>query len=73
MPNDGDVDNVYLEFNGRKATDDEKKVYTEKSWSAGDGLYYGKVAVEVANLKKALDEARNSSYKPLGKEVFVKE
>lgn len=58
MPNDGDVDNVYLMFNGRKATNDEKKVYTSKPWSAGDGLFYGKVQPEVNNLNIALAEAR---------------
>jgi hypothetical protein len=58
MPNNGDVDNVYLEFNGRAATDEEKNVYTHKDWSAGDGLYYGKVVPEVNGLKKSLADAR---------------
>jgi hypothetical protein len=61
MPNEGDIDNVYLEFNGREATQEEKNVYTQKSWSAGDGLYYGKVVPELRVLKKALDEARSEN------------
>lgn len=69
MPNDGDVDNVYMQANGRKAKDEEKKVYTSKTWSAPDGLYYGKVSVDWKNAQ----EAPHSGFKPLGQEVFVKE
>lgn len=64
MPNEGDVHNVYLEFNNRKATPEEVKVYTSKSWSAGDGLYYGKVVPEVRHLKKALGEAQKTGCSP---------
>ena len=71
MPNEGDVDNVYIEFNGRKATDEEKKVYTSKDWSAGDGLFYGKVLPEVNFLKTKLAESQNQHFMPVG-ELYVK-
>jgi hypothetical protein len=57
MPNSGDVDNVYLVINGRKATDQEKDIYTKRAWSAPDGLYYGKVNIDLKNLQKFLSEA----------------
>lgn len=57
MPNSGDVDNVYLVINGRKATDQEKDIYTKRTWSAPDGLYYGKVNIDLKNLQKFLSEA----------------
>lgn len=72
MPNDGDVDNAYLQINGRKATDDEKKVYTSKPWSAGDGLYYGKVQVDVRNLQEALKNAQNGNFVPVGEQLYKK-
>lgn len=60
MPNSGDVDNIYLEFNGRKATEEEKRVYTNKSWSAGDGLYYGRALVEIRHLKRTITELQKA-------------
>lgn len=51
MPNEGDVHNAYLTANGRKATAEEVKIYTNKSWGAEDGLYYGKVLVDLQNAK----------------------
>lgn len=50
MPNEGDVHNVYLDINGRKATADEVATYTSKSWNAEDGLYYGKIQKDIHNL-----------------------
>lgn len=54
MPNEGDVHNVYLEFNNRKATPQEVKTYTSKSWNAGDGLVYGKMYPEIRILKQQI-------------------
>lgn len=71
MPNAGDVDNVYLLFNGRLATDAEKAVYTGKTWSAGDGLYYGKVIPEVKNLQADLANAVAGDYEP-APQLFIK-
>lgn len=59
-PNGGDVDNVYLEFNGRKATEQEKKVYTSKPWNVTDGLYYGKVVPEVKKLDTTITELQKA-------------
>lgn len=59
MPNDGDIDNVYLQDNGRKATDSEKAAYRVIPWSDPTGLYYGKVRVDFENLQKALQDAQN--------------
>jgi hypothetical protein len=53
MPNDGDVINVYELLDGRPATPAEQTVYTNKSWSAPDGLYYGKIQVDIKNLQAA--------------------
>ncbi len=71
MPNDGDVDNVYLLLDGRPATDDEKKVYTGKDWSAADGIYYGKVDPAVKELKQNLANAQTAEYVAAG-QLFVK-
>lgn len=71
MPNDGDIDNVYLQSNGRVATDAEKATYRTKSWSAPDGLYYGKVRVDFENTQKALKDAQNASYEP-APQLFIK-
>jgi len=60
MPNAGDVHNAYLQANGRKATPEEVKVYTNKTWNAPDGLYYGKIYRDFENTQKALKEAQNS-------------
>jgi hypothetical protein len=57
-PNDGDVDNAYMQSDGRKATDQEKQLYTAKAWSAPDGLYYGKIRVDFGNTQTWLTEAR---------------
>lgn len=53
-PNDGDVHNAYLKFQNRKATDAEVKFYTDKTWNAPDGLYYGKIFPETKSLQDAV-------------------
>lgn len=68
MPNEGDVDNAYLQANGRKATDEEKRIYTSKPWSAPDGLYYGKVRVDFDNVKNA----QSGTYEPVTEQLFKK-
>lgn len=69
MPNDGDVINVYQLLNGRPATAAEQAVYSSKPWNAPDGLFYGKIEVDVKNLQAA----QNGSYAPYnGAELFTK-
>lgn len=68
MPNSGDVDNAYLTANGRVATDEEKKVYTSKPWSAPDGLYYGKVLVDL----KAAENAPQAGFVPVTEQLYKK-
>lgn len=60
MPNAGDVDNAYLAANGRVATDKEKQDYTTKDWGAEGGLYYGKILVDMRNIRKALETSSNN-------------
>lgn len=60
-PNDGDVDNAFLFVNGRKATDKEKQDYTTKDWGAEDGLFYGKVLIDVRNIRSALETSGNNA------------
>lgn len=53
-PNAGDVDNAYLAINNRKATDQEKQLYTMKAWNDPQGLYYGKVLADFKNIQSML-------------------
>lgn len=54
MPNEGDVHNVYMDINGRKATAEEIAAYTSKPWNAEDGLYYGKIQKDIQNILRDL-------------------
>lgn len=53
VPNSGDVHNAYQIANGRMATDQEVAIYTNKPWSAPDGLLYGKVFVDEQFFKES--------------------
>jgi hypothetical protein len=68
MPNEGDVHNAYLQANGRKATAEEVRIYTSKTWGAVDGLYYGKVRNDYENTKNALKTCE-SNVKPVDVQV----
>lgn len=68
MPNEGDVHNAYLQANGRKATPEEVKVYTNKPWNVKDGLYYGKVLIDLENAKKA----SAGNFTPVTEQLFKK-
>lgn len=72
MPNDGDVINVYQLLNGRPATAEEQQVYTTKSWSAPDGLFYGKIEVDIKNLQQAVANEQNASYTPVTQQLYTK-
>lgn len=51
MPNEGDVKNVVKDLTSNEATQQQVDVYTQKPWSAPDGLYYGYAQVEIARLR----------------------
>lgn len=68
MPNEGDVHNAYLTANDRKATAEEVKVYTSKPWSAVDGLYYGKILVDMKQFKNSSP----SDYQPVTEQLYKK-
>lgn len=57
MPNQGDVINVYKRINNKTPDQHEIQTYTTKPWNAADGLYYGKVDLDIQNLQKALRDA----------------
>lgn len=57
MPNSGDVTNVYKRINNKVPDQHEIQTYTTKPWNAPDGLYYGKVDIDIQNLQKALKDA----------------
>lgn len=59
MPNEGDVVNAY-HYVGETATATDIAVYTSKAWSAPDGLFYGKLAIDIANLQKFLAAAQSA-------------
>lgn len=60
MPNEGDVINVYKLVNDKQPDSNEIQVYISKPWSAEDGLYYGKLKVDIENLQTALKKALSS-------------
>lgn len=67
-PNAGDVINAYQLINGRPATPEEQAAYTAKSWSAPDGLFYGKILIDIQNLQKA----QSATFSP-APQLFVKD
>lgn len=73
MPNEGDVVNAY-HYVGETATPTDVQVYVNKPWNAPDGLFYGKIAVDIANMQKQLAAAQNGSFTPYsGAQLYTKQ
>lgn len=68
-PNSGDVINAYQAANKRNPTQAEIDVYVGKPWNAPDGLFYGKILVDLTNAQNA----PQTGFKPINQTVYTKE
>lgn len=66
MPNEGDIHNAYLYINDRKATPEEVKAYINKPFNVADGLFYGKVANDIKNLRKSEEKLKRERDNAVG-------
>lgn len=59
MPNSGDVINVYQTINHIQPTQEDINVYTSKPWNVPDGLYYGKISIDLQNQSADIADKAN--------------